>query len=140
MSNQNGLKVKVTEFCGFIIINTVNLKEEKGWVPAGGPRIGCVIYPTDNRVGISPEALKLLKSIPNSHDGIGDVDAYLTDKGESCFCWLGPPSRLVDLKKADGSRDTNFNNLKHVVIENSDNGLSDEDKEEIKKCQKKLTE
>ena len=74
------------------------------WVPIAEGRVGCVVMNTAENLGVSPEALSLLKQIPRGRDSLGDVDWFSSVRGD-CFSWLGGTKRIVDPSHAEGSRD-----------------------------------
>jgi hypothetical protein len=118
------LRVQVTAYKGRYIIETLDPKEKKNvFYPVGGTRIGSVLCNTKKHLGISKEALKLLKELTNVRDDIGDVDSFETETmkgkktGEHVFAWLGDLNIIRDTT-AVGSRTFNASALPHVVIPN----------------------
>jgi len=59
---------------------------------------------TKARLGVSDEAMALLKTIKRGRDSIGDVDWWACDDKSFAFGWLGPHLRLVDPKQSQTSR------------------------------------
>jgi len=112
MSKKN-LKTRVTAYKGIIVIETKDPSKDNDFVPAGGSKIGCVLMNAAKRLGISDEALELLKSIPKSRHDIGDVDSFTSNEHGDVFAWLGPASRLVVTTKATGSRTYDMNKIRH---------------------------
>lgn len=112
------LKTKVTAHKGIIVIETKDPVADSDFIPAGGSKIGCVLANTKDRLGISGEALELLKKIPRSGDDIGDVDSFTSDKSGDVFTWLGPACRLVDPASASGSRTYDIGNIEFNTIPN----------------------
>jgi hypothetical protein len=113
----NELKVKVTAYKQNIIIETIDRKEDKNFVPFGGSRFGCVLIETDKYLGMSEEAFKLLKTLKKSHDDIGDVTTWKTNDNKDCFAWIGNLKKIVNMEKAEGDKD-GIIDIKHVTIEN----------------------
>ena len=111
------LKVKVTAHENYIIIETLDEKEDNNFVPVGGSRIGCVLIETDNYLGMSKEAVELLKTIKPSYDDIGDVSTWKTNDNKDCFAWIGGFKRLVDIDTAEGDKN-GIVDVKHITIEN----------------------
>lgn len=111
------LKVKVTTYKQNIIIETIDEKEDKNFVPAGGSRFGSVLIETDKFLGMSKEAVELLKTLKKSHDAIGDVTTWKTNDNRDCFGWIGGFKRIVNMTTAEGDRD-GIIDIKHVTIEN----------------------
>jgi hypothetical protein len=90
------MKVKVTEYKGFLVINTIKPEKDNNFIPVTEPgRIGSTIIETSKHLGMSKEAFAFLKKLRVSKDDVGDVDAWKTVDGTSCFSWMGPLKRLV---------------------------------------------
>lgn len=73
-------------------------------------RFGQVIMNTKEHLGVSEEALELLKTVKRGHDGLGDgLDWFKTEvAGQApahAFSWLGGPYAIVDPTTQSGSRD-----------------------------------
>jgi len=113
----NELKVKVTAYKQNLIIETIDEKEDKNFIPVGGSRMGCVLIETDKYLGMSEEAFKLLKTLKKSSDDIGDVTAWKVNDDRDCFGWIGGLKRIVNMTTAEGDRD-GIIDIKHVTIEN----------------------
>lgn len=111
------LKVKVTAYKQNLIIETIDEKEDKNFVPVGGTRFGCVLIETKKYLGMSKEAVTLLKTIKKSHDAIGDVTTWKTHDNKDCFGWIGGLKKIVNMEKAEGDRE-GIIDIKHVTIEN----------------------
>lgn len=116
------LKTRVTAHLGMLVIETKDPSKDDDFIPAGGDKIGCVLKNTGTRLGISSEALSLLKTVKKSRDDIGEVDSWrassITSEEVCCFSWLGPPCRLVDPKTAEGSRTYDITRIDFVDIPN----------------------
>jgi hypothetical protein len=65
--------------------------------------IGQVIMNTGKNLGVSAEALELLKQVKRGHDDIGDIDWFRTGD-TAAFGWLGGIYRIADPKQVEGSR------------------------------------
>ncbi len=113
----NELKVKVTAYKQNLIIETIDEKEDKNFIPVSGSRIGCVLMETDKFLGMSEEAFKLLKTLKKSSDDIGDISAWKTDDNRNCFAWIGNLKKIVNMKTAEGDS-SGIADIKHVTIEN----------------------
>lgn len=111
------LKVKVTAHENYLIIETLDKKEDKNFIPVGGTRIGCVLIETDKYLGMSKEAKTLLKTMKKSYDDIGDISTWTTNDNKDCFSWLGGIKRLVDMNTAEGDNQ-GIIDIKHITIEN----------------------
>ena len=93
------MKVKVTAYEGYLAIETLPpFTETDEFIPAGGTRFGCAIFDTKKNLGVSQEALDLLKIMKKSRDAIGDIQWFPSTEGK-VFGWLGGP--LVIKKAAD---------------------------------------
>lgn len=66
--------------------------------------IGQVICNSAKNVGVSDEAIELLKTIKSGRDAIGDVDWFASDAAGDVFAWLGGPYAIVDPKTAEAAR------------------------------------
>ena len=111
------LKVKVTAYKQNLIIETIDEKEDENFFPVGGTRIGCTLIETDNLLGMSDEAVELLKTLKKSHDDIGDICAWKTDDNKNCFGWIGGFKKIVNIETAEGDN-SGIADIKHVTIEN----------------------
>jgi hypothetical protein len=101
---EEAMIVSVHAYKNYLIIDGPWDLEHADWAPAGGDKIGCVLNDTAKNLGVSPEAIELLKTIPAGTDGIGEVMWFETESHGFAFGWLGPPSRLVDPSDAEGDR------------------------------------
>lgn len=111
------MKVKVTSYDQYLIIETVDGKKDKNFTPAGENRIGCVLTETNKYLGMSKEAFKLLKTIKKSGDDIGEVSAWKTTDGKDCFAWLGGFKKIVDIANSSGDA-SGIANIKYKTIKN----------------------
>lgn len=103
MENSN-LKVKVTEHRGILVFETINPNEvDADFVPAGGSNIGCVLCDS-KKLGVSPEAMELLKKIKRGSDGLGDPDIFKSGD-KVVFGWLGNVFALKHPDHCEGSKD-----------------------------------
>jgi hypothetical protein len=104
---EGDLLVRVTAHRGYLIIEAVDLTfRHPNWVPENDNRIGCKVLNSAKFVGISAEALNLLKKVKKGWDDIGDLMWW--QAGEDwCFGWLGPNLGLVDYMCAVADRDFN---------------------------------
>lgn len=98
-------KVKLTAYHNYLIIETVPpFDKSDEFIPNGNGKLGCIIANTKTNLGISPEALMLLKQIKQSCDDIGDV-MWWKDLNEKCyFGWLGGPYSIKHIDICDGDR------------------------------------
>src|SRR6478735_877832 len=92
----NDLKVKVTAYKDNIIIETINPDEyDNDFTPNKTGNIGCSLT-NPKRLGISKEALYLLKQIKRCGDAIGD---FMWDT--NTFSWIGSTLSIKNLKSVD---------------------------------------
>jgi len=111
------LRVKVTAHKHYLLIETIDGKKDKNFVPFGGGQIGCVLIETDNLLGMSKEAAELLKTLKKSGDDIGDVSTWKTGNSKNCFAWIGNLKRIIDMTEAEGDN-KGIVDIEHVTIEN----------------------
>jgi hypothetical protein len=76
-----------------------------GWYPTGGDRIGCVLLDTKRQLGVSEEALSLMRRIPRNRDSFGDISWWACDDGTHAFSWLGAIHKVLDPLNIEASRD-----------------------------------
>jgi hypothetical protein len=113
----DNLKVKVTSYKDYVIIEPLQFEEEKDVLyPVGNGRVGTVLIDTKKYLGMSKEAVENLKRVKKSHDAIGDLQAWKSDKGD-CFGWLGGMKAFYDVTKADSDRN-GIIDIAHVTIPN----------------------
>lgn len=90
------MKVKVTEYKGHLIIETLKPDKDDDFIPVTEPgKIGSVLINTGKHLGISKEALTFMRRLKVSSDDIGEIDAWITEDGRHCFSWLGGLKRTV---------------------------------------------
>lgn len=77
---------------------------------------GQVIMNTGKNLGVSAEALALLKTVKSGHDSIGDVDWFVSDQQGDVFGWMGGAFAIKDPRFCESAR--NFALRSHVVIAN----------------------
>lgn len=78
--------------------------------------LATVIHDTGRHLGVSKEALALLKMVKRGLDRIGDFAWFSSDDGKDHFAWLGGPKRLVNPTSVAAARD--YAILAHRVIPN----------------------
>jgi hypothetical protein len=113
----DNLKVKVTAHGDYVVIEPFQFEEEKDvFYPVGDGKIGTVLIDTEKYLGMSEEAVKILKKIKKSHDDIGDVETFKSVKGD-CFSWMGGIYGLFNVTTAEGDRN-GIIDIAHVTIPN----------------------
>ena len=112
------MKVRITAYKGILCIEAQEpFVKDEGFLPNNDGRVGCLVMGTKEHLGVSQEALDLLKTIPRSLDDIGDV-MWWGDKGKFYFGWLGSPRTLVDPKRCEGDRRYAVPNGEYILIPN----------------------
>lgn len=112
------MRVKITAHKGILCIETQEPLTKDGiFTPSGEGRIGCVLMDTRANLGVSQEALDLLKTIRTSRDAIGDV-MWFPAQDKFCFGWLGGPLSLKDPKRCEGDRDYKVREGEYTLIPN----------------------
>ena len=114
------LKVKATEYKGILVFETLRPEEgqTEDFVPAGDGRIGCVLVDS-TKLGVSPEAMELLKQVRRSGDDLGDPDVFKSGN-KVVFGWLGGVFAIKHPDHCEGSSTYDANLLERVcqTIEN----------------------
>lgn len=114
------VQARVTAHRGILVVELLAKKSIKGVVTSNidtPNNLGTVIHNTGTNLGVSAEALALLKTIRKGHDAIGDVDWFRSNDGHDNFAWLGGPKRLMDPATAQAAR--GYAMLGHKVIPNT---------------------
>ena len=89
------MKVKITEYKGLVVIETLKPEEDAEFIPVTKPgQIGSTLINTGKNLGISKEALAIMKGFHVSRDDIGEVDAWKAGD-KDCFGWLGAMDRII---------------------------------------------
>jgi hypothetical protein len=112
------IRVKVTTKGKFLIIETVDPTADKNFVPMSGSNMGCSLIDTKNLLGISKEAMNLIKTMKKGGDDLGDLNLWKSEKRGHCFAWLGGIKRLVDATECELSRDSIYD-IEHTTIKNN---------------------
>lgn len=112
------MKVKITAYKGILCIETqAPFDKDDTFLPNNEGRIGCLVMGTKENLGVSQEALDLLKTIRQSRDDIGDV-MWWGIKGKFYFGWLGSPLSLKDPKRIEGDRRYTVTEGEYILIPN----------------------
>jgi hypothetical protein len=100
MSN---VKVKVTEYKGYIVIETVNPTEKhKDFLPAGGSNLGCILsHCSKDNLGISKEGFELLGKVRRGRDDLGEIDIFGAQGANVIFGWLGGAYKIANPKDSE---------------------------------------
>ncbi len=78
--------------------------------------IGQVIMNTEKNLGVSAEALALMKGLQRGRDDLGDIDWFASKGAGDCFGWIGGPYSIKDPSSVETSRSWKLG--AHVVIDN----------------------
>lgn len=98
-------KVTIKSHSGFLIIETSNPElSHKNWHQTG---LGCVVCNTETNLGISKDAISLLKEVQAGNDDLGDIDWFQSDNAGPVFTWIGAPKTIYHPSEIEGSLDYN---------------------------------
>lgn len=78
--------------------------------------LGQVIMNTAQNLGVSAEALALMKGLKRGHDDLGDIDWFTSQGAGDCFGWLGGPYAIKNPQQVETS--SSWKMGAHVVIDN----------------------
>jgi len=116
------MHARVTAYKGHIVIELltlVSIPNETSVSMDNPGNFGQVIMNTEKNLGVSQEAIELLKTVKSGPDGIGAVDWFATEtaagKGHA-FSWIGGQYALVLAAEAVASRQWEMG--KYVSIPN----------------------
>lgn len=112
------MHARITAYKGIIVCELLATASIKGEVTTSLDNAGVfgqVIHDTAKNLGVSAEALVLLKGLPRGRDSLGDIDWFRTGE-KAAFGWIGGPYAIKDPKDCETSRQ--YEVLAHVVILN----------------------
>lgn len=113
------MRVKITAYKGILCIETQEpFTQDEDFVPAEGDNPECTLMDTKGNLGVSQEALDLLKTVRPSRDAIGDLMWFPSHKDKFCFGWNGGPLSLKDPKRTEGDRDYKVRDGEYTLIPN----------------------
>jgi hypothetical protein len=100
------MKVRVVAYNNRIVLVPENPEQgiNQEWWPTGGTRIGCVVGNTKANLGVSEEALVLMRKMRVCRDAIGDLNWWWCTDGTYAFSWIGPIHRIVDPDTSEAAR------------------------------------
>ena len=113
------MHARITAHKGILVVELVHnqVTEDGGRSSPDKLRnLGTIVHDTRRYLGVSNEALALLKVVKRGLDRIGDFAWFRSDDGMDHFAWLGGPKRLVDPKEVATAR--TYEILAHRVIPN----------------------
>ena len=100
------IHANVTAYKGKLVIELLATKSIPNEVTTSLDTLGVfgqVIENTKEHLGVSKEAMELLKKVKKGHDDLGDVDWFKANNDHYVFGWIGGPYAIVDPMKAEGS-------------------------------------
>ncbi|MFJ4289526.1 hypothetical protein ACIP1U_06990 [Cupriavidus sp. NPDC089707] len=110
-------QARITAHKGILVVELVpDQANGDGTSPSKLRNLATVIHDTGRHLGVSEEALALLKLVKRGLDRIGDFAWFSSDDGKDHFAWLGGPKRLVNPASVAAARD--YAILAHRVIPN----------------------
>lgn len=115
----NSVHAKITAYKGKIVCELVaksSIPNEVNTSLDNPTTMGQIIHNTEKHLGVSDEALKLMRTLKRGSDSLGDIDWFETGGGTASFGWLGGPYNIIDAAECEPSRD--FKILKYVRIPN----------------------
>ncbi|SNT07616.1 hypothetical protein SAMN06265795_11339 [Noviherbaspirillum humi] len=86
------MHAEITAYRGRLVIALLTKRSIQGEVTTSedSPRFpGQIIHDTAQYLGISNEALRLLRKLKPSGEDVGDLNWFMNDKGKSVFFWRG---------------------------------------------------
>jgi hypothetical protein len=101
------MHAEITAYKGRIIIELKVKKSIPGEVLTSldTPRLpGQLVNNTAKNLGISKEALDLLKSVRKGDGAAGDVDWTRTEEGKTTFGWIGGRCAIFNPETCEGSK------------------------------------
>ena len=112
------MHAKVTAYKGKLVCELVadkSIENEVVTTIDTPSTFGQVIMNTAKNLGVSKEALELMKTVKIGRDDLGDIDWFNSVQGD-VFGWIGGPYNIIDPAEAETAR--GFKILAHIEIEN----------------------
>lgn len=113
------MHAEITAYRGRLIITLLADRSIPGEVITSqdNPRFpGQVIYDTGRNLGVSKEALRLLRELPPGSEEVGDLNWFHIEKDKPMFFWRGGRYAIFSPDYIHAARD--FNVREHVCIPN----------------------
>jgi hypothetical protein len=110
------LKTKITAYRGRLIIDTDMEKDCTEFLGLGSGHIGCILSHTKKHLGVSAEAIALMKTVEKGSDSLGDLMWWGGDF--MIIGWTGNPCRVMDPAKAETDRDFEIRGGHYIEIPN----------------------
>lgn len=110
---------EITAYRGRLIITLLAKRSIPGEVITShdNPRFpGQLIFDTARNLGISKEALRLLRTLPTSHEDVGDLNWFYSEDDKPVFFWRGERNAIFSPDYCYAAK--NFNIRDHVCIPN----------------------
>ncbi len=112
------IKVRITTYKGALVVDTESPEEGDGFLPNTKGRLGCLLFKTKGRLGISEEAVALLRTVRVGRDAIGDLMWFGDAKHGLTFGWIGEPRYILWPDACCGDRDYRVWERQYVPIPN----------------------
>lgn len=100
------MHARITAYKGMLVLELLATKSISNEVATSldtPGNMGQVIMDTAKHLGVSIEALELMKPLRRGHDDLGDIDWFQSTGSGDCFAWLGGPYAIKDPKKLETS-------------------------------------
>lgn len=116
------MHARVTAYKGHLVIELLTTKSIPGEtaVSMDNPqRFGQVIMNTEKNLGVSQEAIEVMKTLKRGRDSLGAVDWFATSTADGpahAFSWIGGQYAIVNPEDTETSRQWEMG--KYVTIPN----------------------
>jgi len=115
------LKVRVLAYDNklFFVPNEPFYNIDNQWFPANDKgRLGSVLAYSNLNLGVSREALELMRKIKRGRDGVGDIDWFKMNDGSCSFSWWGWLYRVMTPTDSVSARGFTIRDRDCVIIKN----------------------
>jgi len=116
-------KVVIMAYKKHIIIKSLQNYGDEKFILSKPGEIDCVLIDTKETLKMSVEALKLIKNMKISYDGISDLAVWKSEQGKSCIGWLGHRYQIINTEKSELTVNSDFD----IDFQIIDNGPSQND-------------
>lgn len=114
------LAAKIHAYKRHLVMELLTLKQTNNVYPTQGSNMGTIICGTTTRLGVSKEALTLMREVRIGRDCIGDINWWESGR-QYCFSWFGAMFRIVNVNDSQTARDFQIYADKCVIIPNEVN-------------------
>lgn len=111
------IHARVTTYKGKIICELVTQKSIKNEILTSidhGMKLGQVVFNTSKHLGISKEALSLLKLLKPGKQALGKL-SWFSHNGTNHFGWLGEPYSIFDVSTLEVSKEYQILNHQEII-------------------------